>query len=119
MSKPEIKSGKEHLASLRDGREIFINGARVDDVTSHYAFRNVAGSVEKMFDFAKAPENTDLMTYLTPEGGRANRIWELPGTYQDLVKRRAGLEAWTGLHGGFLGRAPPLGVEPFMPRGLR
>ena len=25
MSKPEIKSGKEHLASLRDGREIFIN----------------------------------------------------------------------------------------------
>ena len=106
MSKPEIKSGKEHLASLRDGREIFINGARVDDVTSHSAFRNVAGSVEKMFDFAKRPENADLMTYRTPEGGRANRIWELPGSYQDLVKRRAGLEAWTGLHGGFLGRAP-------------
>ena len=106
MSKSEPKTGKAHLASLRDGREIFINGARVDDVTTHSAFSNVARSVEKMFDFARSPANADLMTYATPEGGRANRIWELPGSYQELVKRRAGLEAWTGLHGGFLGRAP-------------
>ena len=54
MSKPETKTGQQHLASLRDGREIFINGARVEDVTTHHAFRNVARSVEKMFDFATA-----------------------------------------------------------------
>lgn len=106
MSISETKSGKDHLASLRDGREFFINGSHVADVTQHKAFANIVRSVEKMYDFAKKPANAELMTYVTPEGGRANRIWELPGSHADLVRRRAGLEAWTELHGGFLGRAP-------------
>ncbi|MCX8997103.1 4-hydroxyphenylacetate 3-monooxygenase [Rhizobiaceae bacterium BDR2-2] len=100
------KSGQEHIKSLNDGRELFIDGQRVADVTTHPAFRNVAASVGRMFDFANAPANRDLMTFETPEGGHANRIWELPGSYAALKKRRAGLEAWTNLHGGFMGRAP-------------
>ncbi|MGU3574971.1 4-hydroxyphenylacetate 3-hydroxylase family protein [Brucellaceae bacterium C25G] len=106
MSHKGTKTGQQHLESLRDGREIFINGERVDDVTTHPAFKNVAQSVKQIFDFAKAPENQELMTYVTPEGHRANRIWELPKSYEELKKRRAGLEAWTEIHGGFLGRAP-------------
>lgn len=106
MSQKGTKTGQQHLESLRDGREIFINGERVDDVTTHPAFKNVAQSVKQIFDFAKAPENEDLMTYVTPEGHRANRIWELPKSYEELKKRRAGLEGWTEIHGGFLGRAP-------------
>src|SRR5690349_3101971 len=33
-------TGAEYLASLRDGREVYINGERVADVTSHPAMRN-------------------------------------------------------------------------------
>ena len=100
------KTGAEHLASLRDGRTIYLDGKAVDDVTTHRAFRNVAQSVGKLFDFAGAPANRDLMTFATETGGRANRIWQLPTSYAELVERRKGLEAWTALHGGFLGRAP-------------
>jgi len=32
-------TGKEYLESLRDGREIYIYGERVPDVTTHPAFR--------------------------------------------------------------------------------
>jgi hypothetical protein len=32
-------TGAEYLASLRDGREVYIYGERVDDVTTHSAFR--------------------------------------------------------------------------------
>jgi 4-hydroxyphenylacetate 3-monooxygenase len=46
------------------------------------------------------------MTYDRGGGERANRIWELPTSYDALVKRRQGLEAWTELHCGFFGRAP-------------
>jgi 4-hydroxyphenylacetate 3-monooxygenase len=101
-----MKSGNEHIAGLRDSREVYIAGNRVDDVTRHPAFTRAVGSVGKLFDFASAPENQDLMTFETPSGGRANRIWELPRSYEELVKRRAALEAWNGLHGGFMGRAP-------------
>lgn len=100
------RSGQEHLASLRDGRSIYIDGKRVEDVTSHRAFRNVAQSVAGLFDFAGAPVRRELMTFETESGDRANRIWQLPTSYADLVERRQALEAWTAIHGGFLGRAP-------------
>ena len=38
-------TGAEFLESLRDGREVYIYGERVDDVTKHPAFRNAAVSV--------------------------------------------------------------------------
>lgn len=100
------KSGSDYLQSLRDGRSICIDGKIVNDSTADPAFRNVARSVEKLYNFAADPANRDLMTYETETGGRANRIWQLPKSYADLVERRRGLEAWTALHGGFLGRAP-------------
>ena len=100
------KTGQEHLASLRDGRSIFIDGARVEDVTTHRAFRNVARSVGGLFDFANDASRRELMTFETETGTRANRIWQLPTSYADLVERRRALEAWTAIHGGFLGRAP-------------
>jgi 4-hydroxyphenylacetate 3-monooxygenase len=39
----------EYLEALRDGREVYIYGERVDDVTEHPAFRNAAVSVAKLY----------------------------------------------------------------------
>ena len=35
-------TGAEYLESLRDGREVYINGERIKDVTTHPAMRNSA-----------------------------------------------------------------------------
>ena len=43
-------TGAEYLASLRDGREVYIYGERVDDVTTHPAFRNAARSIARLYD---------------------------------------------------------------------
>src|SRR5262249_35440090 len=40
FDKHEPFTGEEYLESLRDGREIYIYGERVKDVTTHPAFRN-------------------------------------------------------------------------------
>lgn len=102
-----MKTGEQHIGSLKDGRQVYLNGSLVEDVTSHHAFRNVVASVGRLYDFQSAPENLDLMTFQVPDTGkRANRIWQLPTSFDELVERRKGLEAWTGLHAGFLGRAP-------------
>lgn len=100
-----MRSATEYLSSLKDGRAIYINGASVEDVTTHHAFRNVAASMAGLFDFASAPANQDLMTF-DNNGDRANRIWQLPTSYAELVERRKALEAWASLHAGFMGRAP-------------
>jgi len=101
-----IKTGEQHIASLRDGREIYLDGERVEDVTTHPAYRGAVASVGRMFDFQCAPENRALMAFRTETGTLANRIWQLPASYAELVERRQALEAWTELHAGFLGRAP-------------
>jgi len=38
------KNGRAHAAALRDGRELYIYGHRVPDVTSHPAFTNTVAS---------------------------------------------------------------------------
>src|SRR6186713_910946 len=43
-------TGAEFLESLRDGREVYIYGERVKDVTTHPAFRNAAASAAKLYD---------------------------------------------------------------------
>ncbi len=103
-----LKTGSEHVHSLKDGRQVFINGQLVANVSEHPAFRRTIQSVGTLFDFASRPDNVELMTFEAPDsrGQRANRIWQLPLSYEDLIVRRRALEAWAELHGGFLGRAP-------------
>lgn len=100
-----MKTGQQHIAGLRDGRAVFIDGKRVDDTTRHPAFRHAIQSVGKLFDFASDEANRELMTFATP-AGRANRIWQLPESFEELRQRRTALEQWGALHAGFLGRAP-------------
>ena len=63
-----MKTGAKHVEGLRDGRTVFINGERVSDVTCHPAFARSAQSVAKLYDYAAAPENREVMTFETPGG---------------------------------------------------
>ncbi|MGH6781408.1 MAG: 4-hydroxyphenylacetate 3-hydroxylase N-terminal domain-containing protein, partial [Sphingomonadaceae bacterium] len=74
-----IKTGNQHIAMLRDGREVYLDGKRVTDVTSHPAFRNSIRSYANLYDFQAQPGNVDKMTF-QPAGTdrRVSRIWELP-----------------------------------------
>jgi 4-hydroxyphenylacetate 3-monooxygenase len=102
-----IKSGAQHIASLRDGRAVYIDGERVADATTHPAFRNTVQSAGRLFDFQSMPENRELMTFVAEDSGqRANRNWQLPRSYEDLVSRRKAIEASNALHAGFMGRSP-------------
>ena len=55
-------TGAEYLASLRDGREVYIYGERVDDVTTHPAFRNAARSIARLYDALHDPKTKDVLT---------------------------------------------------------
>ena len=101
------KDGTQHLEALRDGREIYINGELVDDVTTHRAFRNSTRSIASLYDFQAAGDNVERMTFASPAtGDRVNLQWRLPTCYEELAKRRQAIEAWNEVHFGFMGRAP-------------
>ncbi len=102
-----VKDGRTHIESLRDGRRISIDGARVDDHTRHPAFRHAIASAASLFDYQAQPENRDRMTFVSPKTGEpVSRMWQLPTSHAELVERRRALEAWAELTCGMLGRSP-------------
>ncbi len=104
----DVKTGADHLAALRDGRDIRIDGRRVGDVTADPAFRHAVASAAALYDAQSAPDAVERLTYEIPGGGgrRANRAWEAPRSYAQLVARRRALEEWAMGHAGFMGRSP-------------
>ena len=64
-----LRTGHEHLESLRDGRVVYIGSERVNDVTRHPAFRNAALTVAAIYDMKADPANREALTY--EEDGRA------------------------------------------------
>lgn len=101
------KSGAMHLQSLRDGREVYLNGQRVQDVTVHPAYCNAIRSGCRLYDLQCEPDRSQALTFVSPKtGDRVSCIWQLPTSYEELVGRREAIEAWAEVHFGFMGRSP-------------
>ncbi len=101
------KDGRQHIESLHDGRQFYIDGALVQNHVDHPAFRESVRSAAAMYDFQARPENMERMTFASPATkGRVSRMWQLPTSYAELVERRMALESWANLSCGFLGRSP-------------
>lgn len=101
------RDGEQHIESLRDGRQIYIDGELVENHVDHPAFKESILSAAALYDYQAEPKNMDRMTFASPRtGDRVSRMWQLPGCYGELVERRKALEAWANLSCGFLGRSP-------------
>ena len=103
----DVKTGADHLCSLRDGRAVYIDGELVADVTTHPAFRNAIHCAAALYDYQARPENLEAMTFRPPGAPRRiNRCWQLPRSYGELVQKREAILAWAAPTCGFLGRSP-------------
>jgi 4-hydroxyphenylacetate 3-monooxygenase len=101
-------TGDEYIESLRDGREIYLHGERVDDVTTHPAFRNSVRMVARMYDGMHDPAYADkLLTDTdTGNGGKTHAFFKAPKTIDDLRESRSAIETWARMSYGWFGRSP-------------
>jgi 4-hydroxyphenylacetate 3-monooxygenase len=100
-----LRTGKEHLESLRDGRIVYIGSERVDDVTRHPAFCNAAATVAALYDMKADPANRETLTYA--EDGERHSIYFLrPRTREDLERRMLGHRRIADATFGMFGRSP-------------
>jgi 4-hydroxyphenylacetate 3-monooxygenase len=106
-------NGKEYLETLRDGREIWIHGERIDDVTAHPAFRNAARMVARLYDALHDPARKALLTAEadTALRGPVHRFYLVPRSAQDLVGARDAIAEWARLTYGWMGQSPDHGAS--------
>jgi 4-hydroxyphenylacetate 3-monooxygenase len=100
-----LKTGKEHLEGLKDGRTVYIGNEKIDDVTTHPAFRNAAKTVAALYDVKHDPEFKDMMSF--EEDGERYSMWFLRAkSKDDLRKRTAAHKKIADLSCGLFGRSP-------------
>jgi len=82
-----IRTVKEYVESLNDGRTIFLSGEKIADITKHPMMRGPINSRALAYDLYHNPTMGPLLT--VGEGkNKYLRLWDQPKTPEDLVKRR-------------------------------
>src|SRR6202051_670358 len=107
-------TAERYIASLKDGREIWIDGKRVGDVTTHPAFKDMVGELARIYDLQNSKQYRDEMTCVDPaSGNRISVSWLFPRSAEDLKKKRRNSELWNELSWGQLGRSPDI-LAPYI-----
>jgi 4-hydroxyphenylacetate 3-monooxygenase len=100
-----LKNGQDFLEGLRDRRVVYIGGERVDDVTTHPAFRNAARSYARIYDARFDPCTREMLTY-QENGERYAAYYLMPRSRADLEHRTRCSEVIADLTYGMMGRSP-------------
>jgi 4-hydroxybutyryl-CoA dehydratase/vinylacetyl-CoA-Delta-isomerase len=91
-----LRDGKQYLESLRDGREVYIHGERVEDVTRHPILRKAIDHGAIDYELDKRRELHELLVTRSPTtGNEMRRYFEIPKSGEDLLRRRELIETTT------------------------
>ena len=106
-----MRSGAEILESLRDGRQVVIDGQVVKDVTGHPAFAGVCRTMAGLYDRIAAERDT--LTIFA--GDRPAGIHRAPGAAVGRRAEKCRLGRLNGRSQLRAGRAGPEHVASFSP----
>ena len=82
-----IRNGDEYRDSIRDGREVWMDGEKVKDLPTHPMFKPIVDIRARIYDMQHDPQTSEIMTY--SENGQPFAIGlKLPRTLKDWQDKR-------------------------------
>ena len=98
-----IRTAAEYLDSIRDGRQVWINGEKVDDVPTHPMFKPVVDIRARIYEMQHDAATRDTMTY--EEDGETFAVGlKLPHSQEDWYRKREATDAVMDDIGGIVTR---------------
>ena len=101
-----IRTGAQYLAGLRDGREVWTRGARVEDVTREPGMGRGAATLASFLDRQHSEPWRSLVTYEDEAGRTCGRAFQRPMSVQDVKDRGRAYYEWAKWSNGMFGRTP-------------
>ena len=101
-----IRRGSEYLAGLQDDREIWSEGERIKDVTTHKATARGAATLASFLERQHDPDLQDKLTYVDADGDRCGMAFQVPKSKEDIKRRGAAYYEWATWSHGMFGRTP-------------
>ena len=83
-----LMTGQQYRESLRDGRQVFVSGKKVEDVTTHPAIKPMVDTMARLYDLQHDPRYKDVFGFVNEEGELCSRVYKCPDTIEDLRNRR-------------------------------
>ncbi len=97
-----LRTGAQYLQALRDGREVYLDGRRVADVTAEPGLARVAHTFARMYDLVH--EHQADWTFRDENGQPVSLNWLQPRTRDEVIRRRSFTELIARQTGGLFGR---------------
>lgn len=83
-----LRTPEQYKESLKDGREVYYRGERVDDVTTHPVIGKAVTHACIDFQMAEDPRYRDLAVVTDPQTGKEySRFYQIPRNAEDLLQR--------------------------------
>ena len=100
-----IRTGEEYRESIRDGRQVWIGGEKVDDVTVHPGLKPIIDARARIYDLAHEQNTREVMSYVDAESGERCPVGaKLPLTKEDWYRKRAAVDTVFDDLGGIVTR---------------
>jgi len=98
-----IRTGSQYLDSIRDGREVYINGERVKDVTRHPMLKPLVDIRARIYDMQHEADTRGVLSY--QDSGEWNAVANmLPRAQADWAAKRCATDAVLDAIGGVVTR---------------
>jgi 4-hydroxybutyryl-CoA dehydratase/vinylacetyl-CoA-Delta-isomerase len=98
-----LKSVKEFVESLVDGRVVYLDGEKVEDITTHPKMKVCVNTAAMDYAIAEIPEYEDLAVVVDKKTGEPiSRYYYPPKNAEDLLKRHELMLAGTRLNFGVI-----------------
>lgn len=101
-------TGEQYIDSLNDGRDVWLDGERIENVAVHPAFAGTVNEFARLLDrrFADADSRGTTLFESAETGNMVSYAYSLPKTPEELRAKFAASEWWMQESLGQLGRSP-------------
>lgn len=102
-----IRTGAQYLEGLRDDREVWMHGKRIEDVTTEPGLCRGAQTLAEFLDRVHEPAHRDTLSYAEPGSDeRFSMSFLKPRSKEDVGRRGAAFYEWAKWSSGMFGRTP-------------
>ena len=106
LSNKGIRTGKQYLQGLRDDRNVWMHGKKVQDVTNENGLKRCAHTLANFIDRQHEPKYINNLTYIDDDGDRCALAFKTPKSKEDIKDRGKSYYEWAKWSNGYFGRTP-------------
>jgi len=88
-----LRTGEQYRESIQDGRNVWVDGKKVDDVPNHPTFKPIVDIRARIYDMAHEKQFSDKLSYTDENTNEKNCIGsKLPKTQKDWSLKREAIK---------------------------